>query len=140
MAQELQDSVQPDSRGLLPMEAKMKELRTDPRVTMFLLPMAKGSPKEQDKPASSIPTPKATSGPPARPTERAKTSAKAKAMCPSKLKGFVQRDANGQAICWAFNQKNGCKLEVSNGRCKKGMYCCTKCHKSNHSLVTCRST
>ena len=140
MAQELQDSVQPDSRGVLPMEAKLKELRTDPRVTMFLLPMPKGSPKEPEKAASSTPTPKASPGPPARPTKRAKTSAKAKAMCPSELKGFAQRDANGQAICWAFNQKSGCKLEVSNGRCKKGMHCCIKCHKSNHSFVTCRSS
>ena len=82
MAQELQDSVQPDPRGVLPMEAKLKELRTDPRVTMFLLPMAKGSPKEQEKAASSTPTPKATPGPPARPTKRAKTSAKAKANVP----------------------------------------------------------
>jgi hypothetical protein len=60
-------------------------------------------------------------------------------MCPAELKEYAQRDSNGQAICWAFNQKSGCKLEVNNGRCKKGMHSCIKCHKNNHSLVTCRS-
>ena len=30
MAQELQDTVQPDARGNFPMEVKLKELRTDP--------------------------------------------------------------------------------------------------------------
>ena len=138
MAQELQDSVQPDARGQLPMEMKLKELRTDPRVTMFLLPLPRGTPKEQDK-GNATAAPKSSSGPPARPLKRPKTSAKAKAMCPSELKGFPQRDGNGNAICWAFNQKSGCKLEVSNGRCKKGVHCCIKCHRSNHSLVTCRT-
>ena len=138
MAQELQDSVQPDARGQLPMEMKLKELRTDPRVTMFLLPLPRGTPKEQDK-GNATAAPKSSSGPPARPLKRPKTSAKAKVMCPSELKGFPQRDGNGNAICCAFNQKSGCKLEVSNGRCKKGVHCCIKCHRSNHSLVTCRT-
>ena len=139
MAQEVQDSVQPDSRGVFPMEAKLKELRTDPRVTMFLLPMPRGSAKEPEKPSASAAAPKAAAGPPSRPFKRPKTSAKAKAMCPNELKSYAQRDASGQAICWAFNQKSGCKLEVSNGRCKKGVHCCIKCHKKNHSLVTCRA-
>ena len=139
MAQELQESVQPDARGALPMELKLKELRTDPRVTMFLLPLPKGSTRETDKPSSSQATPKTTPSAPSRPTKRPKTSAKAKSMCPAELKSFQQRDAQGNAICWAFNQKSGCKLEVNNGRCKRGVHCCIKCHKSNHSLVTCRS-
>ena len=139
MAQELQDTVQPDARGNFPMEVKLKELRTDPRVTMFLLPMPKGSAKEPEKTSPPAAAPKASTGPATRPTKRPKTSAKAKAMCPSELKSFQQRDASGQAICWAFNQKSGCKMEVTNGRCKKGMHICIKCHKSNHSLVTCRA-
>ena len=138
MAQELQ-TVQPDARGNLPMEVKLKELRTDPRVTMFLLPMPKGSAKEPEKTGPATAAPKAAPASTTRPTKRQKTSAKAKAMCPSELKGFAQRDAGGQAICWGFNQKSGCKMEVTNGRCKKGMHICIKCHKSNHSFVTCRS-
>ena len=138
MAQEVQN-VQPDSKGDLPMEAKLKELRTDPRVTMFLLPMPRSSAKESEKPSSSNPAPKPAAGPPQRPLKRPKTSAKAKAMCPNELKGYAQKDSSGQAICWAFNQKSGCKLEVTNGRCQKGVHCCIKCLKNNHSLVTCRA-
>ena len=41
MAQELQGPLQPDARGELPMDKKLRELRTDPRVTMFLLPLPK---------------------------------------------------------------------------------------------------
>ena len=138
MAQELQESVQPDARGNLPMERKLKELRTDPRVTMFLLPLPKTAGREVEKTSTST-APKSSTATPARPTKKAKTSAKAKAMCPAELKSFSQRDSNGQAICWAFNQKTGCKLDVNNGRCKKGVHCCIKCHRTNHSLVTCRS-
>jgi hypothetical protein len=60
-------------------------------------------------------------------------------MCPQELKSFAQKDGSGNAICWAFNLKAGCKNEVSNGKCKKGVHCCMKCHRTNHSLVTCRS-
>ena len=138
MAQEIQDSVQPDATGRFPMEVKLKELRTDPRVTMFLLPMPKGSAKEPEKAGPSNPAPKVAPGG-GRPLKKPKISARAKTMCPAELKNFPQRDPNGNAICWAFNQKQGCKLEVNNGRCKKGVHCCMKCHKTNHSLITCRS-
>ena len=49
------------------MEAKLKELRTDPRVTMFLLPMPKGSAKEPEKSSPSQAAPKPAAGPPTRP-------------------------------------------------------------------------
>ena len=142
MAQEIQTTLQPDARGVMPMEAKLKELRTDPRVTMFLLPLPRSAAKESDKVTSAATsskqdhvTPKAT----VRPAKKAKPSAKAKSLCPQELKGFPQRDANGNAICWAYNLKAGCKNEVSGGRCKKGVHICMKCQKNNHSLVTCRA-
>ena len=135
MAQELQQSLQPDGAGKFPMEEKLKELRTDPRVTMFLLPLPKTSAKETDKAMGSGDKP----NPPNRPSKKPKVSAKAKGMCPKELKEFDQKDSKGNAICWAFNVKGGCKGEVSNGRCKKGMHICIKCHRANHSLVTCRS-
>ena len=141
MAQEIQTTLQPDQRGNMPMETKLKELRTDPRVTMFLLPLPKNASREPEKAAasSSSTKPSAPAGTPLRPTKKARPSAKAKSMCPQELKGFAQRDPAGNAICWAFNLKSGCKNEVNNGRCKKGTHCCIKCHKSNHSLVTCRA-
>ena len=125
----------------MPMEVKLKELRTDPRVTMFLLPLPKSAAKESEKASSSTPGTKSTPGAPAapiRPLKKAKPSAKAKSLCPQELKGFPQRDSSGNAICWAYNLKTGCKNEVANGRCKK-VHCCMKCHKNNHSLVTCRA-
>eukprot|EP00435_Cladocopium_sp_Y103_P018181 s871_g4.t1 len=122
MAQELQGSLQPTGSGEFPMEKKLKELRTDPRVTMFLLPLPRGTPKEQDKStatSSTTPAPKAAT---ARPTKRIKTaSAKARALCPQELKGYAQKDANGAAICWAYNLKGGCKNEVTQGREKPEM-------------------
>ena len=139
MAQEIQGSLQPDSKGAFPMEKKMKELRTDPRVTMYLLPLPKGTPREVDKSTSSASATKPPAAPATRPPKRQKVTAKAKAMCPAELKPYSQKDASGNAICWAFNLKSGCKNEVTNGRCKKGVHCCIKCHRNNHSLVTCRS-
>jgi hypothetical protein len=144
MAQEIEGSLQPDAAGRFPMEKKMKELRTDPRVTMYMLPLPKGAPRENEKTAtgssstaSGNPRPAGAGNP--RPNKRPKASAKAKSLCPQELKGFAQKDESGNAICWAFNLKSGCKNEVSNGRCKKGKHCCIKCHRTNHSLVTCRT-
>ena len=45
--------------------------------------------------SSSTPTPKTSTGPPTRPTKRAKTSAKAKAMCPSETHKETQMDRLG---------------------------------------------
>lgn len=144
MAQEIEGSLQPDAAGNFPMEKKMKELRTDPRVTMYMLPLPKGAPRESDKGAASSSTTGGANTRPTgpgnpRPNKRAKASAKAKSMCPQELKGFGQKDEAGNPICWAFNLKSGCKNEVTNGKCKKGKHCCIKCHRTNHSLVTCRS-
>ena len=138
MAQELEGSLQPDPAGNFPMEKKMKELRTDPRVTMHLLPVPKGVPKETEKVAAAPAAPKPVAGNP-RPKKQAKTSTKAKSLCPAELKDYAQKDSNGNAICWAYKLKSGCKNEVKNGRCKKGVHCCMKCHRTNHSVVTCRS-
>ena len=139
MAQELQGPLQPDQDGELPMNKKLRELRTDPRVTMFLLPLPRSAPKESEKATVVAPAAKTGAQAPLRPAKKARPSAKAKSMCPQELRGYQQKDPSGNAICWAFNLKSGCKNEVSNGKCKKGVHCCIKCHKNNHSLVTCRA-
>ena len=112
---------------------------------MFLLPLPKAAARDTEKAQASSSTPKAGAPAPVRPQKKARRSAKAKSLCPQELRGFQQRDPSGNAICWAFNLKAGCKNEVNNGRCKKGVHCCMRfhccmrCHKANHSLVTCRS-
>ena len=139
MAQEVQGSLQPDAAGDYPTEKKLKELRNDPRVTMHLLPLPKHAAKEIEKTQPSNTTAKTTSSAPTKPNKRLKTSPKAKAMCPTELKDYKQKTESGYAICWAFNLKSGCSNEVANGRCKKGVHCCIKCHKASHSLVACRA-
>ena len=140
MAQEIQGTLQPDASGEFPMEKKLKELRTDPRVTMHLLPLPKGAPKEAEKPAAAAPSKPQGGNPGPKKKQRTTPSAKAKSLCPPELKQYSQKDKNGTAICWAYNQKSGCANEVTNGRCKKGVHICMKCHRNNHSVVTCRSS
>lgn len=138
MAQEIQGSVQMDGAGLLPMEESLKSLRTDPRVTMHLLPLPRGAAREVEKTSTSAEK-NQNDTTTTRDVKKRKVSAKAKALCPEELKQFGQKDDKGRAICWAFNMKSGCKETVKDGRCKKGTHCCIKCHRRNHSLVTCRS-
>ena len=115
MAQETQGTLQPDPKGDFPLDKKMRELRTDPRITMFLLPLPRAAAaRESDKATTAGPPPKASPSAPLRPQKKARPSAKAKSMCPQELKSFSKKDAAGNAICWAFNLKTGCKNEVQN--------------------------
>ena len=91
MAQEIQGPLQPDMRGEMPMDKKMAELRTDPRVTMFLLPLPKSVAKEGDKAAATSSTTKPAQPAPLRPAKKAKPPAKAKSMCPQELRRLFRR-------------------------------------------------
>ena len=127
-----------------PVEEGVKRLRTDPRVTVHLLPLPVGhktSSSSAEAPASSkAPLPQPVGQGLKRQKAKAyKPSAKAKSMCPAELKDFKQVDDEGRAICWGYNMKSGCKEQVSNGRCKKGRHVCVRCHRANHSLLTCRA-
>ena len=143
MAQELQLTGKRLTATPAPMDESMKTLRTDPRITMCLLPLAKGAPKtaSEDKGATSSKTP-----PPPKPHPMPKTGAKkkfaatkrAREMCPAELQGYRLKDSEGQPICWNFNMACGCTETVNNGQCKRGMRKCVKCHKLGHSLATCR--
>ena len=68
----------------MPMEIKLKELRTDPGVTMFLLPLPKNAAREPDKTsaASASTKPSTLAATPLRPSKEARPAAKAKSMCP----------------------------------------------------------
>ena len=86
-----QGPLQPDVRGEMPMDKKMAELRTDPRVTMFLLPLPKSVAKEGDKAAATSSTTKPAQPAPLRPAKKAKPPAKAKSMCPQELRRLFRR-------------------------------------------------
>lgn len=144
MAQDLQITDKRLTATPAPMDEAMKSLRTDPRITMCLLPLAKGTPRpsNEDKAASS--TTKVQ--PPPKPHPSAKQGSKkkfvptkrAREMCPAELQGYRLKDSDGNPICWNYNMACGCSETVTNGRCKRGMHKCIKCHKPGHSVATCR--
>lgn len=143
MAQELQITDKRLTATPAPMDESMRALRTDPRVTMCLLPIAKGSakPTAEDKAASSskVPAPPKPHPVP-KPGAKKKFAAtkRARDMCPVELQGYKLKDSDGQPICWSYNMACGCSETVTNGRCKRGMHKCIKCHKMGHSVATCR--
>ena len=125
-----------------PMNVAFKKLITDPRVTMYLLPVPMHVAPKQSTAAPSAPSAPST-GKGGKGQGKVKKdwkqSNRAKAMCPSELKDFKQIDDQGRPICWSFNMKNGCKESVQDGRCKKGAHICMKCRRNNHGAATCRS-
>ena len=138
MSEELQHKNVRLSDTPSPMNVSMTALVTDPRITMHLLPL----PFRASTGAASLKTSLeegSTSRPaPTKKAKKAKPSARAKS-CPAELKDYKQRDDADRPICWCFNMKQGCHEVVTNGRCKKGMHVCMKCHRANHSLLACRA-
>ena len=146
MSQELQvQDVRLDHTSK-PMNMSLNTLRTDPRVTMHLLPLmhrGRGSAddsKGSNSKAASQQDPKGRkhgankiNKAPFKPSKRVKD------LCPVELKQYKLADSDNNPICWAFNLSKGCQETVTNGRCKKGMHKCIKCHRANHSLSTCRA-
>ena len=132
MAQETQIGNKKLTATPSPMNKAMAALSTDPRITMHLLPL----PKNLKAPLRDLDDDKLLKVP--KKPKRA-LSAKAIQLCPDELKGFKQTDSQNRAICWAYNMSKGCKETVSQGRCKKGVHVCIKCHRNNHGLATCRA-
>ena len=125
-----------------PMNVAFKKLVTDPRVTMYLLPVPRHAAPKQVPSAPSAPsTAQVGKGAKGQGKVRkdGKQSNRAKAMCPNELKDFKQIDDQGRPICWSVNMKNGCKESVHDGRCKKGAHICMKCRRTNHGAAACRS-
>ncbi len=52
---------------------------------------------------------------------------------PAGLQGFSSRNAQGEAICYAYNL-SGCA--VAGAKCPKGNHQCIKCHGA-HGLPAC---
>ena len=126
-----------------PMNVAFQKLLTDPRVTMFLLPVpvhatVKSAPSSSGAAAANSGGKNGAKGQ-GKVRKEGKQSQRAKALCPNELKDFKQVDDQGKPICWAYNMKSGCKESVQNGRCKKGAHICMKCLRNNHGVPTCRS-
>jgi len=139
MSEELQTSGKRLTDTPAPMNDAMVRLSTDPRVTMFLFPLPRSS-KSAASDVSSYVKPTGDAEVVKRPKPKIKKpSAKAKNLCPEELGQHHETDSDNNRICWAFNMKNGCSLEVKDGKCRKGVHKCCKCLRGNHSLVACRA-
>ena len=139
IAQEFKGSLKPDAAGAIPLDDVMKRFAQDPRITMFLLPMA-NSQKIVDK---EVPTKKPSAASTVQAAAKSTTKkrkTRAERSCPDELKQFQLRCEHGP-VCWAYNMKTGCKNSTSGkpSRCTKGFHVCANCHKPGHSVLVCRS-
>ena len=139
LSQEHHGTVKPQA-GVSPLDARVRALMTDPRITMFMLPLPsshravrddidKGSKGDSDKP-------------PKPPKKKAK-KARAEKSCPDELKKYKMNYTHGR-ICWGYNLKDGCSLSTQKHdgkphKCNKGYHVCANCHKPGHSAAACRS-
>ena len=126
-------------RDAPPYDADISRLRTDPRVTMYLLPLPLGT-KSAASPASAS-TSQGQPKPKIQPRKKIKPSKKAEKNKPEILSGMETVTKDGQNICWSFNMESGCQATIISGskpaKCPKGMHVCAFCHKPNHSQLVC---
>ena len=116
-------------------------LTTDPRVTMYVLPLptaktpapAAPAPRKPDAPR---PAPKSTA-----PPNKKRKLTRAEKNCPEELKGFALRLEGKGNICWGYNLASGCSNQATGNpaRCNRGFHVCAHCHKPGHSVTSCRS-
>ena len=116
-------------------------LTTDPRVTMYVLPLptaktpapAAPAPRKPDAPR---PAPKSTA-----PPNKKRKLTRAEKNCPEELKGFALRLEGKGNICWGYNLASGCSNQATGNpaRCNRGFHVCAHYHKPGHSVTSCRS-
>ena len=117
-----------------------KKLTTEPRITMFVLPLPTSAPRPPAAPKAT-PGPKHTPAPkPGNPNKRRKTT-RAEKNCPEELKKFNLRLEGKGNICWSYNLSAGCSNSTTGtpAKCMRGYHVCAHCHKPGHSVANCRS-
>jgi len=126
-----------------PFDEHILQLRNDPRVTMYLLPLPSFA-KESKGPATSSggtgnTSVKAAAKP--QPKKKFKATKKAEKNKPEVLAGMETVTKDGQNVCWSFNMESGCQATLISGskiaKCAKGLHVCAFCHKANHSQLVC---
>ena len=126
-----------------PFDEHILQLRNDPRITMYLLPLPSFA-KESKGPATSNggtgnTSVKAAAKP--QPKKKFKATKKAEKNKPEVLAGMETVTRDGQNVCWSFNMENGCQATLISGskiaKCAKGLHVCAFCHKANHSQLVC---
>lgn len=112
---------------MLPLDARVTAMLSDPRVTMLLLPLLASRKAPSDKLADSSVSDR-KHGDPDRPKVRKTRAEKA---CPAELKKYDMKFDNGR------NLKDGCKATTS-GKPPK-YHVCANCKKPGNSGLVCRA-
>ena len=136
LAQEVTGSLKMTGNDI-PLDAHVKRLTTDPRVTMLLLPLP--SNQKVSEPTGGPTRPAPTRPAAAAPKRQGKRKTRAERGCPDELKKYNMKVSSGQ-VCWNYNLKDGCQLPTNGkpARCQRGLHICANCHKPGHSVVVCR--
>ena len=122
------------------LNAEFKRLTSDPRVTLYVLPLpthvTKAAPQPTPKKAD---TPRSGGGP-AQPNKKRKLT-RAEKSCPEELKKYKLKLEGKGNICWNFNMAAGCtnSTQGTPAKCMRGFHVCAHCHKPGHSVTSCRS-
>ena len=140
LSQEHVGTLKPNAAGVSPLDARLTALMTDPRVTMFMLPLPSSHRHIKDEVDKGG---KADVDKPPKPPKKKVKKARAEKSCPDELKKFKMNYAHGR-ICWGYNMKDGCSLSTQKqdgkpSKCNKGYHVCANCHKPGHSVATCRA-
>ena len=139
LAQQQTKSLKP-SNDVPAINEEFRKLTTDPRVTMFVLPLPSST--RQGAPQKPTPQPKPAANPKAgnNPNKRRKVT-RAEKNCPDELRNYNLRLEGKGNICWSYNLAAGCANSTSGtpAKCMRGFHVCAHCHKPGHSVATCRS-
>ena len=137
--------VKPDNTGARPLDAAIKKLMCDPRVTMHMLALPIKGPAAavHDKPTGVTGPTQTSPGTPVQPKKKARPGKKNRvaATPPEELKNCYQVTADDKPICWSYNLANGCGLPASGQppKCRRGAHICAFCRKTGHSFQTCKA-
>ena len=145
MAQQCTGSLKP-TNDVPALNDKFQKLTTDPRITMFVLPLPTATVKTVQPPVQQ--PPKRTDAPAAKPGQpqqpgngKKRKLSRAEKNCPEELKKYKLRLEGKGNICWSYNMASGCSNSTSGtpAKCMRGFHVCANCHKPGHSVTTCRS-
>ena len=138
LARETRGSLKASAAGVLPLDARVTALLSDPRITMILLPLPASHKAAGDRLGDSSASDK-KQGDADKPSKRARKTRAEKA-CPEELKKYDMKLDNGR-ICWSYNLKDGCKAKTSGKppKCQRGIHVCANCKKPGHSVLVCRA-
>ena len=155
LASEVQ-SIKVTATGDFPLGLALEALRTDPRITMYL--MATWGRQPDSKLPSDVPTPPkdgvglsrsakrrrrlkaAAAARAATPPGKTTSAPKGARVMPAELKGAHQRTEDGQLMCWDHNC-GGCRLKTEGDppKCQHGAHVCAFCRRVGHSFRNCRA-